>query len=79
MQGYIDSVLQPLAQRRIHLDLDDGVRINRLKLAYGWRSDLADLPRPAIGVATAAIKKEIEKDLKWARKEAEKNNAWWSE
>ena len=79
VQGYIDSVLQPLAQRRIHLDLDDGVRINRLKLAYGWRSDLADLPRPAIGVATAAIKKEIEKDLKWARKEAEKNNAWWSE
>lgn len=79
VQGYIDSVLQPLAQRRIHLDLDDGVRINRLKLAYGWRSDLADLPQPAIGVATAAIKKEIEKDLKWARKEAEKNNVWWSE
>lgn len=79
VQGYIDSVLQPLAQRRIHLDLDDGVRINRLKLAYGWRSDLADLPQPAIGVATAAIKKEIEKDLKWARKEAAKNNAWWSE
>ena len=79
VQGYIDSVLQPLAQRRIHLDLDDGVRINRLKLAYGWRSDLADLPQPAIGTATAAIKKEIEKDLKWARKEAAKNNAWWSE
>lgn len=79
VQGYIDSVLQPLAQRRIHLDLDDGVRINRLKLAYGWRSDLADLPQPAIGDATAAIKKEIEKDLKWARKEAENNNAWWSE
>ena len=79
VQGFIDSVLQPLAQRRIHLDLDDGVRINRLKLAYGWRSDLADLPQPAIGVATAAIKKEVEKDLKWARKEAEKNNAWWSE
>ena len=79
VQGYIDSVLQPLAQRRIHLDLDDGVRINRLKLAYGWRSDLADLPQPAIGGATAAIKKEIEKDLKWAGKEAEKNNAWWSE
>lgn len=79
VQGYIDSVLQPLAQRRIHLDLDDGVRINRLKLAYGWRSDLADLPQPAIGAATAAIKKEIEKDLKWARKEAAKNNAWWSE
>lgn len=79
VQGFIDSVLQPLAQRRIHLDLDDGVRINRLKLAYGWRSDLADLPQPAIGAATVAVKKEIEKDLKWARKEAEKNNAWWSE
>lgn len=79
VQGFIDSVLQPLAQRRIHLDLDDGVRINRLKLAYGWRSDLADLPKPAIGAATPAIKNEIEKDLKWARKETEKNNAWWSE
>ena len=79
VQGFIDSVLQPLAQRRIHLDLDDGVRINRLKLAYGWRSDLADLPKPAIGAATAAIKKEIEKDLKWARGEIEKNNVWWSE
>ena len=79
VQGYIDSVLQPLAQRRIHLDLDDGVRINRLKLAYGWRTDLADLPQPAIGVATAAVKKEIEKDLKWAHKEVAKNNAWWSE
>lgn len=79
VQGFIDSILQPLAQRRIHLDLDDGVRINRLKLAYGWRSDLADLPQPAIGVATAAVKKEIEKDLKWAHKEVAKNNAWWSE
>lgn len=79
VQGFIDSVLQPLAQRRIHLDLDDGVRINRLKLAYGWRSDLADLPQPAIGAATAAVKKEIEKDLKWAHKEVAKNNAWWSE
>lgn len=78
VQGYIDSVLQPLAQRRIHLDLDDGVRINRLKLAYGWRSDLADLPQPAMGAATAAIKKEIEKDLKWARGEIKKNNVWWS-
>ena len=78
VQGYIDSVLQPLAQRRIHLDLDDGVRINRLKLAYGWRSDLADLPQPAIGAATAAIKKEIEKDLKWARGEIKKKNVWWS-
>lgn len=79
VQGFIDSVLQPLAQRRIHLDLDDGVRINRLKLAYGWRSDLADLPQSAIGAATPAIKSEIEKDLKWARKEAANNNAWWSE
>lgn len=79
VQGYIDSVLQPLAQRRIHLDLDDGVRINRLKLAYGWRSDLKDLPQPAIGAATTEVKKGIATDLKWARKEAEKNNAWWSE
>lgn len=79
VQGFIDSVLQPLAQRRIHLDLDDGVRINRLKLAYGWRSDLADLPQPAIGEATTEVKKGIATDLKWARKEAEKNNAWWSE
>lgn len=79
VQGFIDSVLQPLAQRRIRLDLDDGVRINRLKLAYGWRSDLVDLPKPAIGAATPAIKNEIEKDLKWARKEAANNNAWWSE
>lgn len=78
VQGYIDSVLQPLAQRRIRLDLDDGVRINRLKLAYGWRSDLADLPQPAIGAATAAVKKEIEKDLKWARGQINKNNVWWS-
>ena len=78
VQGYIDSVLQPLAQRRIHLDLDDGVRINRLKLAYGWRSDLADLPQPAIGAATTDVKRGIATDLKWARKEAEKNNVWWS-
>lgn len=78
VQGFIDSVLQPLAQRRIHLDLDDGVRINRLKLAYGWRADLEDLPQPAIGAATAAIKTEIEKDLKWARGEIKKNNVWWS-
>ena len=78
VQGYIDSVLQPLAQRRIHLDLDDGVRINRLKLAYGWRSDLADLPQPAIGAATTDVKRGIATDLKWARGEIKKNNVWWS-
>lgn len=78
VQGYIDSVLQPLAQRRIHLDLDDGVRINRLKLAYGWRSDLADLPQPAIGAATPEVKRGIATDLKWARGEIKKNNVWWS-
>lgn len=78
VQGYIDSVLQPLAQRRIHLDLDDGVRINRLKLAYGWRSDLADLPQPAIGAATTDVKRGIVSDLKWARGEIKKNNVWWS-
>jgi len=78
VQGYIDSVLQPLAQRRIRLDLDDGVRINRLKLAYGWRSDLADLPQSAIGAATSEVKKGIATDLKWARGEIKKNNVWWS-
>ena len=78
VQGYIDSVLQPLAQRRIHLDLDDGVRINRLKLAYGWRSDLADLPQPAIGAATPEVKRGIASDLKWVRGEIKKNNVWWS-
>ena len=78
VQGYIDSVLQPLAQRRIHMDLDDGVRINRLKLAYGWRSDLADLPQPAIGAATPEVKRGIASDLKWARGEIKKNNVWWS-
>ena len=78
VQGFIDSVLQPLAQRRIHLDLDDGVRINRLKLAYGWRSDLADLPQPAIGAATTEVKKGIATDLKWACGEIKKNNVWWS-
>ena len=78
VQGFIDSVLQPLAQRRIHLDLDDGVRINRLKLAYGWRSDLPDLPQPAIGEATTEVKKGIATDLKWARGEIKKNNVWWS-
>ena len=78
VQGFIDSILQPLAQRRIHLDLDDGVRINRLKLAYGWRSDLADLPQPAIGAATPEVKRGIVSDLKWARGEIKKNNVWWS-
>lgn len=78
VQGFIDSVLQPLAQRRIHLDLDDGVRINRLKLAYGWRSDLKDLPQPTIGAATTDVKKGIATDLKWARGEIKKNNVWWS-
>lgn len=78
VQGFIDSVLQPLAQRRIRLDMDDGVRINRLKLAYGWRSDLADLPQPAIGEATTEVKKGIATDLKWARGEIKKNNVWWS-
>ena len=79
VQGFIDSVLQPLAQRRIHLDLDDGVRINRIKLAYGWRSDLEDLPQSAIGAATTDVKKGIATDLKWARGEIKKNNVWWSE
>ena len=78
VQGFIDSVLQPLAQRRIHLDLDDGVRINRLKLTYGWRTDLADLPQPAIGDATTEVKKGIATDLKWAHGEIKKNNVWWS-
>lgn len=79
VQGFIDSVLQPLAQRRIRLDLDDGVRINRLKLAYGWRPDLKDLPQPAIGAATAEVRKGLAADLKWARGEIKKNNVWWSE
>ena len=78
VQGFIDSVLQPLAQRRTRLDLDDGMRINRLKLAYGWRSDLADLPQSAIGAATSEVKKGIATDLKWARGEIKKNNVWWS-
>ena len=78
VQGFIDSVLQPLAQRRIHLDLDDGVRINRLKLAYGWRSDLKDLPQPAIGAATTDVKRGIAADRKWAQAEMKKNNVWWS-
>lgn len=78
VQGYIDSVLQPLAQRRIRLDLNDGVRINCLNLAYRWRSDLADLPQSAIGAATSEVKKGIATDLKWARGEIKKNNVWWS-
>lgn len=78
VQGFIDSVLQPLAQRRIHLDLDDGVRINRLKIAYGWRTDLADLAQPAIGAATPEVKRGIASDLKWARGEIKRNNVWWS-
>lgn len=78
VQGFIDSVLQPLAQRRIHLDLDDGVRINRLKLAYGWRSDLKEFPQPAIGAATPDVKRGIAADLKWAQAEMKKNNVWWS-
>lgn len=78
VQGFIDSILQPLAQRRIHLDLDDGVRINRLKLTYGWRPDLTDLPQPAIGAATPDVKRGIASDLKWARGEIKKNNVWWS-
>ena len=78
VQGFIDSVLQPLAQRRIHLDLDDGVRINRLKLSYGWRSDLKDLPQPAIGAATPDVKRGIAADLKWVQAEMKKNNVWWS-
>lgn len=48
VQGYIDSTLYPLSQRRIVLDLDDGVRVNRLKLAYGMREDLDDLASPAL-------------------------------
>ncbi len=42
------------------------MRINRLKLAYGWRSDLADSPQPAIRAATMEVKKGIATDLKWA-------------
>ena len=57
---------------------DDGVRINRLKLAYGWRSDMADLPQSAIGAATSEVEKGIATDLKWARGEIKKNNVWWS-
>lgn len=54
------------------------MRINRLKLAYGWRADLKDLPQPAIGAATTEVKKGIASDLKWACGEIKKNNVWWS-
>lgn len=70
VQGYIDSTLYPLSQRRIVLDLDDGVRVNRLKLAYGMREDLDDLASPALDVHPA--------DLTWMRKEERKGNVWWS-
>ena len=70
VQGYIDSTLYPLSQRRIVLDLDDGVRVNRLKLAYGMREDLDDLASPALDVRPA--------DLTWMRKEERKGNIWWS-
>lgn len=70
VQGYIDSTLYPLSQRRIVLDLDDGVRVNRLKLAYGMRADLDDLASPALDVRST--------DLTWMRKEERKGNIWWS-
>ncbi len=70
VQGYIDSTLYPLSQRRIVLDLDDGVRVNRLKLAYGMREDLDDLASPALDVRST--------DLTWMRKEERKGNIWWS-
>jgi len=52
------------------LDLDDGVRVNRLKLAYGMRADLDDLASPALDVRST--------DLTWMRKEERKGNIWWS-
>lgn len=70
VQGYIDSTLYPLSQRRIVLDLDDGVRVNRLKLAYGMREELDDLASPALDVRST--------DLTWMRKEERKGNIWWS-
>lgn len=70
VQGYINSTLYPLSQRRIVLDLDDGVRVNRLKLAYGMREDLDDLASPALDVRST--------DLTWMRKEERKGNIWWS-
>ena len=70
VQGYIDSTLYPLSQRRIVLDLDDGVRVNRLKLAYGMREELDDLAFPALDVRST--------DLTWMRKEERKGNVWWS-
>ena len=70
VQGYIDSTLYPLSQRRIVLDLDDGVRVNRLKLAYGMREELEDLASPALDVRST--------DLAWMHKEEGKGNVWWS-
>lgn len=69
VQGYIDSTLYPLSQRRIVLDLDDGVRVNRLKLAYGMREDLDDLASPAL---------QMPDDLKWMTDQKRKGNIWWS-
>lgn len=69
VQGYIDSTLYPLSQRRIVLDLDDGVRVNRLKLAYGMREDLDDLASPAL---------QMPDDLKWMTDQKRKSNIWWS-
>lgn len=69
VQGYIDSTLYPLSQRRIVLDLDDGVRVNRLKLAYGMREDLDDLASPAL---------QMPDDLKWMTDQERKGNVWWS-
>lgn len=69
VQGYIDSTLYPLSQRRIVLDLDDGVRVNRLKLAYGMREDLDELASPAL---------QMPDDLKWMTDQKRKGNIWWS-
>lgn len=69
VQGYIDSTLYPLSQRRIVLDLDDGVRVNRLKLAYGMREDLDDLASPAL---------QMPDDLKWMTDQEREGNIWWS-
>ncbi len=76
VRGLLTPVLQPFAQP--HPPGPDHLRINRLKLAYGWRLDLADLPQPAIGAATTEVKKGIATDLEVARREIKKNNVWWS-